>query len=685
MSIQQCYYSTIKSIWKKFLCNKQTKEDITNLNIDIYKSWVRSRKNNIDPYKIKSETLSRDLIEKRVVDNYLLISIAHSYMSKLYSFVEGEHFTVVVSDSEGYVLDLVGGTSEVMHESKSYTHLKIGVNRSEAYAGTNGLGTCLFLDKPMQICGPEHYLEAHHDYTSSAAPIHDPEGTLIGCLNMVGPRDAHYKHTLGMVVAAVDGIEKEIKLRNAYDEIFFSNSQLKSTLQSISSGLILIDPQGMIVQYNNNAAKLLKQPPNALIEASLTEIMKLDPPALDLLTINENFYNREVSVSIGKNESIYLSLTASIMEGKDGNKAGTVLLFDSARHINKIVNQRSGFTARYTFDSIIGSSKQLSDVKNMGNIAAQGESNVLLLGESGTGKELVAQAIHNASRRASGPFIAINCGSLPKGLIESELFGYEGGAFTGASREGRPGKFELADQGTIFLDEIGDMPLDLQASLLRVLQLKEITRIGGKRTKPVNVRIIAATNRNLEESILDNSFRADLYYRLNVFPINVPALRERKSDLRELINYFIIECNAATGGNISSISEDAFRLLMEYDWPGNIRELQNTIERGANIARSGVITMSDLPNSLIWRSLSAAPGNKAPFAPTPAENSLSATSEKVASTAGIRETEKEMIIQAMNKAGGNVSRAAQILGIGRKSLYCKLNAHAIEISRFRAV
>ena len=237
-------------------------------------------------------------------------------------------------------------------------------------------------------------------------------------------------------------------------------------------------------------------------------------------------------------QNIKYSVTTANYNNKFDQSIGYVISFREMKRIHKMVNKYSGFKATYTIDNIIGQSSQISYVKNLCLKASKSNSNVLILGESGTGKELVAQSIHNASSRRNEPFIAINCGALPKGLIESELFGYEGGSFTGANREGKPGKFELADGGTIFLDEIGDMPLDIQVSLLRVLQNKEIVRIGGNKPKSIDIRIIAATNKDLFKSIHDNTFREDLYYRLNVLTISVPPLRERKSDIKVLEQYF---------------------------------------------------------------------------------------------------------------------------------------------------
>lgn len=232
----------------------------------------------------------------------------------------------------------------------------------------------------------------------------------------------------------------------------------------------------------------------------------------------------------------------------------------------------------------------------LGQIAAQTPSNVLITGESGTGKELFAQAIHNASDRRNGPFVAINCGALPKSLIESELFGYEGGTFTGARREGCAGKFELANGGTIFLDEIGDMPFDVQVALLRVLQSHEVSRLGSSKTIKVDVRVISATNKDLLAAIDNNQFRSDLYYRLNVFGIAIPPLRERAGDVRLLADYFLQKYTSFSGHCLSGFTEAAYALLEEYEWRGNIRELENAVERAVYLTSEGRIGAECFPS-----------------------------------------------------------------------------------------
>lgn len=306
----------------------------------------------------------------------------------------------------------------------------------------------------------------------------------------------------------------------------------------------------------------------------------------------------------------------------------------------------------FGLSSIIGESNAIKALLSMIEKIASSESTVLITGESGTGKELVATTIHYQSPRRDKPLIKVNCAALPEGLIESELFGHEKGAFTGALKK-KPGRFELATGGTIFLDEVGDLPLSAQAKLLRVLQDKTFERIGGTETIRVDVRIIAATNRNLKEEIKRGRFREDLFYRLNVIPLSIPPLRERKEDIPVLVEYFLKKFNSQCGKHVR-FSSDAMKALLEYDYPGNVRELENIIERAVVLSQGGVVKKEDLPFTL-----------------SPADSLLLS---EVSSRA-----EKEHILKVLKLTGGNKTRAAELLGISRKTLWEKLNAYRIEV------
>jgi PAS domain S-box-containing protein len=316
--------------------------------------------------------------------------------------------------------------------------------------------------------------------------------------------------------------------------------------------------------------------------------------------------------------------------------------------------------ARYTFGSIVGAGAAITAAKEEAERASRTDSTVLLRGETGTGKELFAHAIHAAGPRRTGPFIKLNCAAVPAELLESELFGYEEGAFTGARRGGKPGKFELAAGGTLFLDEIGDMPLPMQAKLLRVLQEKEVDRLGGTGTRRIDLRLIAATGRNLEELVGQGTFRADLYYRINVIPIRIPPLRERQEDLRSLSEAFLARLSADTGEPKRRMSAELLDILRAYPWPGNVRELQNGLERAVAMSPGEVLSPEHFPAHL----LRSAPGARKEVPP----GSLVAIKA---------EAERSAILSALAAVGGNRTKAAELLRIHRVKLHEKIRRYGI--------
>lgn len=315
--------------------------------------------------------------------------------------------------------------------------------------------------------------------------------------------------------------------------------------------------------------------------------------------------------------------------------------------------------AKYSIDSILGESQPIKDMKNTIYKLAESPSTVLITGESGSGKELVAHSIHQYSHRNAYPLICVNCAAIPENLLESELFGYMGGSFTGAKRNGSMGKFEAANHGTLFLDEIGELPLFVQAKLLRVLQEKEITRVGGNAPIPIDVRVITATNRNLEQMVQDGQFREDLYYRLNILNINVPPLRDRKSDIPILIHHFL-DGLCRTQGITKTLSTSAENVLLDYDWPGNIRELSNIIERIYYMSDSNTIELHDIPSQIIR-------GHVNTKAKSSAENnSLDAM---------LAYLERDIVLETLKKTNYNISQAANQLKIPRSRLYRILKRH----------
>jgi len=659
-------YEKIRKTWDKFIVNE--KHDKSYIRPEIYESWLRSREFNVNPYLSKTKILSQKQLDERVNANATLIGIVRPYMENLFSIVRGSGFYLTLCDKDGYILVILGD-EDVIERGKQMSLLVTGANRSEKFAGTNAIGTSLALGTPIQIWGDEHYINAHKQYCCSAAPIEDGYGNVIGCLNITGFLEQSHAHTFGMLVSAADGINKEIKIRNAYSEIEIVSAQRNSIIESLSSGLILLNNKRNIVQINRVALSMLRLSHSDTILKNISDVLELPYDDINVLLDKKMDYKEtEIYTKGAKQTRLYLNISVDLVLDEQGKKSGTVLTFNETQKINKLVNRISGFQASYTFENILGESQEiLQTVKDAKKVATT-SSNVLILGESGTGKELFAQSIHNASAYSNGPFVAINCGALPKSLIESELFGYEKGSFTGANIEGKPGKFELADGGTIFLDEIGDMPLEIQATLLRVLETKEIMRIGGKNTKPVNVRIIAATNKNLTEEVKNKQFREDLFYRLNVFTINVPPLRTRSSDIALLADEFLKAHNLHRN-TAHYFSGEVYTALKSYNWPGNIRELENAVERMVNISNLNEIGIDILPEHIALSENIT--------------NINDAIASKGNDDLSIESAEFSLILESLKQHNGQVSLSAKALGISRRTLYRKLEKFNVDQNLYR--
>lgn len=441
----------------------------------------------------------------------------------------------------------------------------------------------------------------------------------------------------------------------------------KEIIENAYDGLVMVDKEGYVQMLSRAYADFLGIHQDSVIGKHVTEVIENTRMHLVAQTGKPEVAELQ---KIG-NDYIIATRLPILNQGKLVGAIGKIL-FENVGQFTALSKRmkllevnlkkhksdvRDRNKAIYTFNQLIGRSSAFMEVKGHARIATKSDSNVLILGESGTGKELFAHSIHNDSRRSMGVFIKVNCAAIPEELLESELFGYEEGSFTGAKKGGKVGKFEAADGGTIFLDEIGELPLHMQVKLLRILQEKEIERVGSTSSKPIDVRVIAATNRNLEEMVSKGEFRLDLYYRLKVIQIRVPSLRERAEDIESLAIHFIDKYQNIMNKRVQGISEHALRLLRLYSWPGNIRELENIIERSLNFVEEGnLIGSEQLPEEITKHKQQV----------------------KISTLAEVMdETERNTILACLDMTYGNKSEAAKRLGISRTTLYEKMNKHKL--------
>ncbi len=581
--------------WKKYINGIPVSDYI--LPSFILDSWERCRANKVNPYLTRvPEVLDKRQLEEHIELNKELIDISFPFMNNFHGLVIGSGFIVALFDAEGYLLMLVGDNDVIKRVKKG--NFVEGACWSEEVAGTNVVGTAIKLNKPLQIYAAEHYCINSHKWTGSGAPIHDSRGNLIGVIVMTGPYQKANPHTLGMVTAAAYAIENEIRLRKALAESRIADDFQRTVISSIPEIIITIDNNGFVSMVNNNVRKAFGRQADRFLGKNIVYLLSKDNKNL-LNLINNSTSLTDVGVRIlSANGYGDYTLSCYPILSMD-NIIGKVIILNEIKRARTLVANIIGAKAKFNFEDIIGRNPQLLEIIRQAKIASQIMSNVLLLGESGTGKDILAQAIHNSSSRREGPYIAINCSTIPRDLITSELFGYSEGAFTGSKKGGNIGKFELADGGTIFLDEIGETPLELQTVLLRVIEDKSLIRVGGTKINTVDVRIIAATNKNLKEEVRAGKFREDLYYRLNVFTIHLVPLRERKDDIPLLVDYIVRNIGRTMGKAIEKIEKEVLNKFMNYHWPGNVRELQNVLERMINITQKDVLTVDLLPPEIV--------------------------------------------------------------------------------------
>lgn len=430
----------------------------------------------------------------------------------------------------------------------------------------------------------------------------------------------------------------------------------------LSIGVFSVDHQGNIIWVNDTACRVMQCSRDEMAGTSVSGLFADWPEALRRIGRGETYLDEESQFLTGPSRDKYLFNVYSLGPAA-GKVPGYMITFREYRRILNLVNRYSGSHARFQFDDIIAISPVMAQLLDFARRVADSPSSVLITGESGTGKEVFAQAIHQASSRRDAGFIAINCGAISPTLIESELFGYEEGAFTGAKKGGRPGKFELADKGTLFLDEIGEMSPDMQVKLLRAIQEGRVTRVGGTKEIPVDVRIIAATNRNPSEAIKAGRFRADLYYRLNVIPLSIPPLRERREDIRPLFKLFLKQKSGLLGRRLPYISPVIMDGIMTYSWPGNIRELENFTEKA--VLLDGKVEVPCEKTRLREENMIMPSGRT--------EKQDTNTSPPLS----LEEAEAMAIRHALAYYSNNITATAACLKISRNTLYLKLKRYEL--------
>lgn len=606
--------------WKKFV--DEGVLDSSRINERISESWHRCKQANVNPHMNKGQKiLSSNIFQDQKTKSEIFLDIAIPQIQNMRKTIDELQMMALLIDPDGYVLSL-SGNQQTLKRAKHINFIE-GVKWTEAAVGTNAIGTALEIEEAIMISGTEHYSVASHSWSCAAAPIHNDDGKLIGVLDFSCPIEFSHPYMLGMVTSLAHAIERECSIRVHQNE-----------LHLIHRFLDVIDSDEQVVICNHrdvivSASKRVRERVCNWSRMKSEDLMhyglktKLEVPVYS----NNRMIGKCIYVKENKQEK----------------------LFSTSLFINGI-----------TFPGVTGTSSVFQHTLEEIKLVSPTDASVYVCGETGVGKEYVARAIHENSPRKNGPFIAVNCGSLPKELMESELFGYAEGAFTGARRQGYKGKFEQADGGTIFLDEIGEVPPEMQVALLRVLQERTVTPIGSSKEVPVNIRIITATHKDLLRLVEEGKFRQDLYYRLHVYPLYVPSLIERKEDIPYFIQHFCERKN----WNVA-FPKSICNQFSQHTWPGNIRELLNVLERIYILSQGREICEKQI--SFLLQTMM---GN---------QHQLELQIEnKTKYTLNFREKiQRDSMIEALEKTNGNVSLAAKLLDVPRSTFYKRMQKYKL--------
>lgn len=620
------------------------------LRPEIRDSWERSRQFGIKPDTTALPRMDQQELQlKQKKNKYLITPLQFIVDYAVEHLPPG--WVSLFFDTQCCLMYIMGKEEDVNAIRKA--GFSEGTIWREEVAGTNAVGLGFAQATPTTVVGDEHFCAYGRDFACAFAPFFD-QNRIFGGYAILGPAESYGPHALGMAVSTAGNIGTRFVL-DTYNRIVNN---------SISEGMLVLSDENLPLYVNSSLFRTLNLPYHPACDMSSLDDL-FDPGNPDnrqLRTIIErpgDISGKSVAITVGDKKT-YFTLTSKTFNAPHVGMSGKVVLFQEEARLKGLLRNYVGRGANTSFGDIIGNNQKFRRTIAMASAASSSSSNVLILGESGTGKDLIAQAIHNASARGPHSFLAINCASLPRELIASELFGYEEGAFTGARKGGNIGKFELADGGTLFLDEIGDMPRDLQATLLRVLEEKKVMRLGGSSMIPVDVRIIAATNKDLESEVVRGSFRRDLYYRLGVIRIKIPPLRERPDDIPVLAEHFTEQLCRRLNLENRSLAPEVIAEFLRYSWPGNIRELQNILEGTIQMASGPIITREMIEDYLPpWGGISDSQHDQL-FS---------------------RDKPEEQVIQSLLCLyDNNKSKVARAMGISRRTLYKRMAKYGMDLA-----
>ncbi|PNG27549.1 sigma-54-dependent Fis family transcriptional regulator [Methylocella silvestris] len=653
----------IMKAWEDYLSGASHRLKVRNV---VAKSWERCAAIGIDHKVAGSRTiLAQREFEHRLRANSLLLHAASKVFSEAQQTLTGTGSMLILTDVDAVVLDAVGdpGTLDAGRD----INLVVGADWSEANAGTNGIGTTLASRSPVLIHGAEHFCALTKNWTCVGAPVRNPlDGSLLGLVDMSGAKSTFQQHNLAFAVMVAGRIEAALSLQLEGERRMLM--EYSSTMgRGWSDGVIVCDRSGRIVSANEHAYRLLARRGETRDGVELG--FQSDQPLLKLSNDGRSF-DLAAAARYGISQDNLLPVH------HEDSLIGAVVIAATATRPSVPAIKRAN-----AFDPIVTKCAAMLDVVHRARRLAVYHAPVLIQGETGVGKELFARAVHDASPCADGPFVAFNCGAVSRELIATELFGYVKGAFTGASANGALGRFERANNGTLCLDEIGELPLDLQPFLLRVLEEGTVCRVGDTMPRPIKVRLIAMTNRDLREEVEKGRFRRDLLYRLNVSTLKVPPLRKRDGDAVLLAQHFVDYLSKKHDLGLRRFPPDVLSIFKTYPWPGNIRELRNVVESALLLCDTPIIGRGWLPDEILDYRPPEPERIAAPLAAPRRAEEANRPGCEASSASDLRSLDKQHIERVLHRYQGNISLSAAALGIARTTLYRRLRAYGLDAPR----
>lgn len=611
----------------------------------IQRSWQRCRALGLLP-----DTWLGGVLQSNLRPASSILTPLMPILEDVYEFLENSWSALLLTDENACVIEILGSDEALA------TLKQLDLDRMRSWAesriGTNALALALHESHPIATVGWEHYSTRLHPLAIAAAPLFGPEGQPLGGVALVTEASSYHPQALGMVAAAAQSIHTRLHMDRLLTEANTHLTELNAALETMSEGLLLINHEGRIVHLNQRIEQIFGLSARSAAGRNLHDVLTL-PPVLERALQQRTALSEQELLFATQRGTLAVVCSLKSIHQQNGSYFGALLMLHPPERVRSLVHQMVGAQAQISFRDIIGESSAVQVALRQARVAANGAANVLLVGEHGTGKELLARAIHQSSLRANGPFVTLNCATIPRTLIGSELFGFESNSEE--LLRGRPGKLELAHGGTLLLKAIEALPMEHQSALLRALDTRASIRSGGRRVVPLDVRVITTTTRGLP--MTDSRFRPDLAAALSGFTIELPPLRARGYDILLLVEHVLDSLNRRLGKQLV-LSPAALQALMAYAWPGNIRELEADLEQIAHVTEQSVVQLADLPASIrVTAGLDQPPGSQ-----------LNRQHDYI---------ERETILHTGRAVGGHLGRTAQQLGISRSTLWRKMREHGL--------